>query len=126
MTNTIATQPKWTIWRVLGLALMGAGVFHLMASLLTGQSEFPLGVLLTLHWGLFWLRPTWLVKLIQDQPWFELLNALPACLGILVLLLGADKLPFPVDLHWTIFIFYAINMMDSFEDIKKEKTHENE
>lgn len=126
MTNTTATQQKWTIWRVLGLALLGAGLLQLAIRLLTGQPEFPLGALLTLHWGLIWLQPAWLVKLIQTKPWFELLNALPACLGILVLMLGADKLPFPVDLHWTIFIFYAINMMDSLGDIKKEKTHENE
>lgn len=126
MTNTASTQQKWTIWRVLGLALIGASLLQLVARLSTGQSEFPLGALLTLHWGLFWLRPVWLVKLIQDKPWFELLNALPACFGILVLLLGADKLPFPVDLDWTIFIFYTINLMDTLSDIKKEKTHENE
>lgn len=124
MTNTTSTQQKWTIWRVLGLALIGASLLQLVARLSTGQPEFPLGALLTLHWGLIWLRPAWLVKLIQDKPWFELVNALPACFGILVLLLGADKLPFPVDLDWTIFIFYTINLMDSLSDIKKESSHD--
>lgn len=124
MTNITARPNKWTIWRVLGLCLILAASFQLAAYLVTGQSELPLGALLTLHWGLIWLRPAWLVKLIQDKPWFELLNALPACFGILVLLLGADKLPFPVDLDWTIFIFYTINLMDSLSDIKKESPHD--
>lgn len=52
MTNTASTQQKWTIFRFLGLALIGAGAFHLMASLSTSQPEFPLGALLTLHWEL--------------------------------------------------------------------------
>lgn len=124
MTNITARPNKWTIWRVLGLCLILAASFQLATYLVTGQSELPLGALLTLHWGLLWLRPAWLVKLIQDKPWFELVNALPACFGILVLLLGADKLPFSVDLDWTIFIFYTINLMDSLSDIKKESSHD--
>lgn len=120
MIESKTRRPAWTIWKGLGLALMGSSLFQLLAHFATGQPEFPLGALLTFHWGLIWFKPAWLVKLRQDQPWFDLINALPVVLGLLVLILDSlGSLPLPVNLDWAIFLLYTVNLVDSLDSFKK-------